>query len=110
MKKVLIIDDEEAILAVLKAVTMRAGMQVTACEDLASARQHFTHDYDLLVVDVSLPDGSGLDFVESVRKEGYTGQIVVMTGHTALNYTNLSIDHILLKPFSITTFLDLLNQ
>ena len=110
MKKVLIIEDEDAIRAVLEAVTSRAGMQVAVSADLASARAQFSPDLDLLVVDVSLPDGSGIDFIASVRQEGYTGQIIVMTGHADIENPGNLWNHILFKPFSISTFLDLLEQ
>ena len=110
MKKVLIIEDEEAILAVLKAVVIRAKMQVTACETLASGQSYFDHSYDLLIVDISLPDGSGLEFVKSVREGGYEGRIILMTGHTDIDTTELAIDHLLFKPFSMQTLLKLLDQ
>lgn len=110
MKKVLLIEDEEAILAVLKAVVIRAGMEVTACENLTSGRSEFNHTYDLLVVDISLPDGSGSDFVKKVRQEGYKGKIIVMTGHTDIDISAIEADHVLFKPFSLSSFLEFINQ
>jgi len=110
MKKVLIIEDEEAIRIVLTAVSQRVGMEVTACKDLACGHHHFNLDYDLLVVDVSLPDGSGLDFIESARRDGYRGKVFVMTGHSDIDCSSLDVDQVLLKPFSMTKFLELVSS
>ena len=110
MKKVLLIEDEEAIRMVLQSVIQRAGLQVTACSDLETAYHEFEPSYDVLVVDISLPDGSGLDLVDYVHEKGYAGKVIVMTGHTGADAVATGADHVLLKPFSISTFLGLLES
>jgi DNA-binding response OmpR family regulator len=110
MKKILLIEDEEAIRIVLRSVIQRAGLQVTACADLESAYHEFNSGYDVLVVDVSLPDGSGLDFVNSVHESGYAGKTILMTGHTDVDASGIGVDHILIKPFPINIFLDLVKS
>jgi CheY-like chemotaxis protein len=65
------------------------------------------HDYDgkfdAILTDNEMPKMAGLEFVEAIRKEGYSGRIVVMSGGmtpTRLKeFQEYSIDAFLAKPF-----------
>ncbi|MEP0203148.1 MAG: response regulator transcription factor [Halioglobus sp.] len=65
------------------------------------------HEFQLLVVDIGLPDGSGLDIIREVRKESSVG-IIVISGHTqeidVVTAIEIGADDYLRKPISIHEF------
>jgi len=61
--------------------------------------------YDLLVVDLGLPDGSGLDLVQDVRSNGIRVPIIILTARNAppqrVEGLNLGADDYIGKPFDL---------
>lgn len=82
MTRVLLVDDHELIRQGLGGAFDQAegfevvGQVATVADGLASAREL---DPDVVVTDVRLPDGSGLDVVRALRKESRTIGLVVLT-------------------------------
>ena len=67
--KVLIVEDDSAIRFLCEKVLSQGGCSVVAVECLAMARaQLAVASFDLLVVDLNLPDGDGLQLVEEVHR------------------------------------------
>jgi len=66
-----------------------------------------------MVLDVKLPDRSGLDLLEGQRKGGYDGRVIVMTAfdnpESERRCRQLSVDHYLRKPFDLETMLGLIR-
>jgi putative two-component system response regulator len=63
-ERVLVVDDDEATRDILVHILGREGYRCTTAPDVAEARKRLTGGpYDLIVCDVRLPDGSGLDLV-----------------------------------------------
>lgn len=103
--KLLIVEDEEGIVLALYralAATYRidtAGSVATALHKLES------QDYDGLVLDLSLPDGSGLKVCEHLRASGSIIPILVLSGRDEVDIKVTLLDSgandYLTKPFSI---------
>jgi DNA-binding response OmpR family regulator len=65
---ILLVEDDAAIREIVSAFLIGAGFAVTAVGDVAGARARFDAGrFDLAIVDVNLPDGSGLALVERLR-------------------------------------------
>jgi DNA-binding NtrC family response regulator len=80
--RVLVVDDEPAIRAGFQAYLGRAGFEVVEADGLARARQALLHSgLDAVLLDVRLPDGSGLDWIGELRDVCPGLVIIVMTGH-----------------------------
>jgi two-component system nitrogen regulation response regulator NtrX len=79
-KRILIVDDEENIGRSLKLILEREGYAVTVCLSVGEARAH-PHRPDAYLVDVRLPDGSGIDFVRSLRVNDVVAPILMISGH-----------------------------
>jgi two-component system nitrogen regulation response regulator NtrX len=79
-KRILIVDDEENIGRSLKLILEREGYAVTVCLSLGEARAH-SHRPDAYLVDVRLPDGSGIDFVRMLRVSDVVAPILMISGH-----------------------------
>jgi DNA-binding NtrC family response regulator len=84
MALVLIIEDEQLLRWALQKQLERAGHQVKVAPDLASAASLLTtHQPDVVLLDLGLPDGHGLDFYQSNRGRLAESVVIVMTalGH-----------------------------
>jgi len=79
-KRILIVDDEENIGRSLKLILEREGYAVTVCLSVGEARAH-PHRPDAYLVDVRLPDGSGIDFVRMLRVSDVVAPILMISGH-----------------------------
>lgn len=67
--RLLLVEDHEPTLQVMSALLESAGHDVKAAPNLASARKLAAEgDFDLLVSDLGLPDGSGLDLMRELRE------------------------------------------
>lgn len=65
---ILIVEDDQAILRTNRRILEREGFSVLSAETLAEARAHLRERRpDVLVLDIRLPDGSGLDFCVEIR-------------------------------------------
>ena len=70
MSNLLLIDDDVELCDLLASWLTQEGFQVTACHDGQSARQALAQSApDAVVLDVMLPDGSGLEVLKQLRSE-----------------------------------------
>jgi DNA-binding NtrC family response regulator len=80
MAQVLLVEDEKLLRWALTKLLERAGHKVHAAPDLATAGSHLSaHQPDVVLLDLGLPDGHGLDFFESNRERLAESQVIVMT-------------------------------
>lgn len=107
MKKVLIVDDERIILDVLEKMISNLGHNTTVSNTGIDALKKFqNNNFDLVFVDLIIPDINGLELIKKFKKEKPEQKIILITGmggdcginHYKLNEKN--IDSVLFKPFS----------
>ncbi|MBY0425987.1 MAG: sigma-54 dependent transcriptional regulator, partial [Cytophagales bacterium] len=81
-KNILLVDDEEQLRSLLKRTLTLEGYVVFEANDLRSARKKLT-DRPLYVIlcDVKLPDGSGVDFVKEAKSILPDSEIILMTAY-----------------------------
>jgi two-component system, NarL family, response regulator NreC len=79
--RVVIADDHPVVRIGLVQLLESAGFEVVAeAGNIADARRYVRgHNPDVLVLDLSMPDGSGLDVIPEIRAESPETQIVVLT-------------------------------
>jgi two-component system, OmpR family, KDP operon response regulator KdpE len=64
----LLVDDDPGVRRVVTRSLESAGLSVAAAPDLASARRQLAeHEFSVAILDVNLPDGSGLDLCEEIH-------------------------------------------
>ena len=77
--RVLIVDDSATVRADMRGVLSAAGFGTTLSESLASARKALSeHDFDLLILDMLLPDGDGVELLEELRRNARTAHLPVL--------------------------------
>ena len=81
MTKILIIDDDRSMCKMLSDLVQQMGHD-TVCEFTLKAGLNaaFSDSYDLVLLDVHLPDGNGLDIIPQIRKLHSSPEIIIMTG------------------------------
>jgi two-component system NtrC family response regulator len=81
MGKVLIIDDDVALCDMLIRLVERMGHQTAAAYELAEGMQKVrAQDYDVVFLDVRLPDGNGLEVLPDIRRTSSRPEVIIMTG------------------------------
>ena len=77
--RILIVDDSLTVQMDIGEALQSAGFDTVLCADLRSAREALAHERAALVVlDILLPDGNGLDFLQELRSSPATAQIPVL--------------------------------
>jgi two-component system nitrogen regulation response regulator NtrX len=81
-KRILIVDDEENIGRSLRLILEREGYTVSLCRSMADFRAHpDAGRADAYLLDVRLPDGSGIDLLRSIKQNGSTAPAIMISGH-----------------------------
>ncbi|HXV64291.1 MAG TPA: sigma-54 dependent transcriptional regulator [Vicinamibacteria bacterium] len=82
--RALIVDDDSGFLLGLSEVVKREGFEVLGAESLKQAREEIAaHQPDILLIDLGLPDGSGLDLLEDFEGTA-SPEVVLITGHASV--------------------------
>lgn len=80
MKKILIIEDEPATVAGLEEVLKEENFEVSsALTGEVGYKKAKSGNYDLIILDLKLPDMSGIDICKDLRKEGLKKPILMLT-------------------------------
>lgn len=110
-KNILIVEDEEVFARAVSKKLSREGFAVQVCGTLALARSKYRETApDLVLLDMRLPDGSGLDFLEEIRSDP-TNQVTVLAMSAygevedAVSAMKLGASDYLKKPFDLEELL-----
>ena len=81
MARILIIDDESDVRAVMAKVLERAGHQVEVAENGAAGMSAYeANGADLIITDVIMPGQNGVDLVKQLRNARFGGRIIAISG------------------------------
>jgi len=81
----LLVDDEQAFRTILGSELAHADYRVTTAGTLGEAREILRQRvFDLVLLDVRLPDGSGLDLLAEIKESAPTTEVVMLTGHATV--------------------------
>jgi two-component system nitrogen regulation response regulator NtrX len=114
MASILIVDDEPNILSSLAGALSREHHAVETAADLGTARRRLAEAFDVVLLDVRLPDGSGIDLLAEIARTAPATVVIMMSGHanvdTAVQATRLGAWDFLEKPVSLERLLVLLRN
>jgi two-component system nitrogen regulation response regulator NtrX len=83
-KRILVVDDEENIGRSLRLILEREGYQVSVCSSI-SAGKEYPQRADAYLLDVRLPDGSGIDLLRWFRANDNDSPVVMISGHGTIS-------------------------
>jgi len=101
---ILIMEDEEVVAKGLEMVLTEEGYDVDLAFSREEALETFAAEkYDLLVADLKLPDGDGMEVVKTVKDEKPETEVVIITGYASVNSAvdamKIGVFDYLTKPF-----------
>ena len=105
-EKILIIDDEAGIRSSLQGILEDEGYAVKTTATGEEGLEFLGADpYDLVFLDIWLPEMNGIDVLEKIKEQDERIQVVMITGHgsveSAVNATKLGAFNFLEKPLSL---------
>ena len=109
--RALIIDDDQGIRWILERVLKEEGFEVVQAESIAQAEALAKEKFDILFLDVYLPDGNGMSLLESGLFDVPTVMLTAETtfGHAAEAYRSGAMEY-LPKPFDLNEVRQLANR
>jgi DNA-binding response OmpR family regulator len=114
--RVLLVDDDSAVLAMMSQVLERKGFKVVAASSVTDAlRRIAAENFDVLITDLHMPSpGDGFTVVSAMRHSQPNALTMLVSGYpdvqSAMAAILLEADEIVVKPFEIGRFIDLVRE
>jgi EAL domain-containing protein (putative c-di-GMP-specific phosphodiesterase class I) len=114
-ERILVVDDDERLAQAIVRILTRGGFEVVVAGTLGAAFRALREgDFDALVVDIGLPDGSGLDLLREIRGRNSELPVVIMTGTPTVESATQALrshaSEYLPKPFAADDLLRVARQ
>lgn len=106
MERIFILEDDTTLSRGIGLALGGSGRTVTLADSIAQARQVMAHaQFDLLILDINLPDGSGLDLLRTLRSQGNDTPVILLTANDLemdeVTGLEAGADDYITKPFSL---------
>jgi len=110
MYRILIVEDEQRIASFIEKGLKAAGYEVVTTNSGKNAISFAVHgDFDLIILDIGLPDIDGFEVLESLRGQGVQTPVIMLTARSSAADTvsglTLGADDYMSKPFSFEELL-----
>ena len=105
--KILVIEDEIELLVAISNFLTRENFICELAESYSKADDKLAiYDYDIILLDITLPDGNGLDLMKSIKKHQKKAGIIIISAKNSLDDKihglDLGADDYLTKPFYLS--------
>ena len=117
MGRILYLDDDMQLAGLLARRLAQMGHSVQACSNAPEALRVFNDSpevFDLVLTDMSMPGGSGLEFAQQVLKGRPDARVVIASGCEDPNWAgfarSVGVEAVLLKPFRLQEFADAISR
>ena len=105
--KILLVEDEPGLRALILGSLRASGYTVELAKTYMQAHEKIKlYQYDCVVVDLTLPDGNGLNLVRTLKADGSAAGVLIVSARAALDdrLTGLELgaDDYLVKPFHLS--------
>lgn len=109
MKRILFVEDDLSLISGLSFAMKKQGYEITVARTSREAAQLWQNGaYDLVILDVSLPDGSGYDLCQTIRRTSTVPLIFLTAADEETDMImglDLGGDDYITKPFKLAVFL-----
>ena len=107
MPKILLLEDDAALGSGIQLALQGQEVQITLCSTLEQARGALNRQtFDLLILDVNLPDGSGLELLREIRARTASLPVILLTANDTdaevVEGLESGADDYITKPFSLS--------
>lgn len=106
MKNILVVEDDRALREGIELALKREDLDFTLCESIAGAKRELAKGklFDLILLDINLPDGSGYDLLKEVKSKRNEPVIILTANDLELDEVRgleLGAEDYITKPFSL---------
>lgn len=109
MPQILVVEDQANLLRSIVRALNEDGYQAEPAETLSQASQQMSPDVDLVILDLMLPDGSGLTWLKALRSTGDRTPVLILTARDTIEDRvaglDMGADDYLVKPFALDELL-----
>lgn len=113
-QKILIVDDDTSLRTALFRALDRHGYQVITSSTIEEAESYCHSHVDLALIDLRLPDGSGIELMSRLKLTHPKMQAIILTGfgtiEKAVEATQKGAYHFMTKPFNLDEILSLIEK
>lgn len=103
--KILLIEDDALLLHGLQKALEQQQYCCDVAQSIKEARRYKLEDYELIILDLGLPDGDGLTLLKQWRHQGCAQPVLILTARDSLDDRvkglDLGADDYLIKPFAL---------
>jgi len=104
--KILVVEDEKGLSASIVSYLKMSGHVCESAQDYRSAQEKISiYQYDCALIDINLPDGSGLDIIKQLKQDKNSTGIIIISARDSIDDRikglDLGADDYLVKPFDL---------
>lgn len=118
MLRVLLVDDEYIILKGLEnmlAKQTKVNLEIrTACDAFEAMDIISSYSPDVIIADINMPELDGLSMIENIKKKGYCGKFIIISGYEKVEFfkraISCQVSEYLLKPINKEKLIDKLKE
>ena len=89
MAKIMVVDDDDKILTLLKRFLVRLGYEAIVAENGEEALERMNEMPEIVILDIMMPGMNGLQVLEKIKEQAPSTEVIVITG---LDETGLGIE------------------
>lgn len=113
--KILVVEDSPDNQNLVNLILTKTGAKITLANDgLEGVKSALAHRYDVILMDIQMPNMDGHEAVRALRAKGYTGPIVALTAHAMREERERAVQsgfsHFLTKPINRKELIDLMVE
>lgn len=102
---ILVVEDDPTVRTLVKAILEHKGNSVSIAETAEEGEKlAFSDEFDMIVLDLRLPDGNGYDVCANIREQGIVTPVLVLSAEhetdVKIKVLNVGADDYLTKPFN----------
>jgi DNA-binding response OmpR family regulator len=111
-RRVLLVDDEVAILLTMKAVLEMNGFDVETAASAREARMKIKHsEYQMVMTDMRMEsDAAGREVIQAARTAPYHPAVALLTAFPEDNWSEIGADQMLVKPMQTAVLVKQIEQ
>jgi CheY-like chemotaxis protein len=114
MKKILIVEDEEDILNLVRIILEINNYKVIVAHDGYQGLEMVNENPDLIILDIMMPGMTGWEFLDKIRADGYDIPVIVLTANAQMSTLetaiNKKVDDCVVKPFDREDLMEKVNS
>ena len=113
-KRLLLVEDEFTTRRAMSRILKAEGYEILQAENVAQAKSQLSDDIYAVILDLMLPDGDGMEVLQTVKNQNLPTKVIITTGSGDSNklaaVAALKPDALLMKPVKSNVIIEMLRS